>query len=499
MSLTHIAGLLRGGSVARIALLAALAWAPASVSAAPGDLDERFSRDGKKVIGFPDATVFGAPAFLGLTPGGGSVMATSINHCRDRGLDSLRCDKRGYFNRKQDLALTRLTRGGRRDPSFSGDGRLILRHPDTQFIEGVAVQKDGRIIIASSSGNDILLVRVTSAGKLDRSFSEDGYVVLDSGLRDLSAGVEVDQQGRIVAAGTFGREAGSAGDPAEADFAAARLTPAGTLDPTFSGDGIATADFRPPDSPAASSYSEAADLSLRPDGGVVVAGWATVVDGPEFSQGLGLAAFTSGGEPDTAFGPSGTTPVNGYPAGAVAVDPAGSILTATETGDGMSNFLVSRFDPSGEPDDSFAADGSALIDGGSDRDLTDALTIQPDGKPLIAGSTRGARESIDYALARLTTDGTADRTFSEDGKLVVDFTEEYDDADDVELQGDGKILVSGTVGKHRIGITRHEVAAGPPDFDADGVRDRDDRCPDRYGTRRTGCPTRPPGVAGERN
>ena len=59
------------------------------------------------------------------------------------------------------------------DPSFAGDGKLIADFgTQNDGATDVAVQRDGRIVVATGSG----LVRYTPAGLLDPSFSGDGRV-----------------------------------------------------------------------------------------------------------------------------------------------------------------------------------------------------------------------------------------------------------------------------------------------------------------------------------
>lgn len=236
---------LAGPATPVIGLLAVLALAPVTASATPGDLDPTFSTDGKAVTGFPEATVgYRTPALLALAPEGKALMATTVNHCRN----PKKCDRRAFFYKAQDLAVVRYTRDGRRDSSFSEDGRVIVRLPGPQSIGGVAAQADGKTLLAGTSGNDILLTRLTRRGEVDRSFADAGIATVDSGLVDQAVGVDVRTDGGIVVGGSFGRAPDTPEGPNQKDFVAAVFTPAGELDPSFSGDGIATVDFRPPES-----------------------------------------------------------------------------------------------------------------------------------------------------------------------------------------------------------------------------------------------------------
>ena len=109
--------------------------------------------------------------------------------------------------------------------------------------EAVALQANGKIVAVGEAsfgllGSDFALARYNPNGSLDTSFSGDGKQSTDFGDGDVANGVALQSDGKIVA---VGRGAGS-------DFALARYNPNGTLDPSFSGDGMQTTDFGFPDS-----------------------------------------------------------------------------------------------------------------------------------------------------------------------------------------------------------------------------------------------------------
>ena len=98
----------------------------------------------------------------------------------------------------------------------------------------VAVQADGKFVVAGTSDGNFVLARYGADGALDPSFSGDGLVTTDLGGTDDGQGVAIQTDGKIVVAG------GSGGN-----FALARYTTGGGLDPSFSGDGWADDRLRP--------------------------------------------------------------------------------------------------------------------------------------------------------------------------------------------------------------------------------------------------------------
>jgi uncharacterized delta-60 repeat protein len=105
--------------------------------------------------------------------------------------------------------------------------------------EGIALQADGKILVAGRSGSypnyDITLVRYHVDGSLDTSFGGgDGIVTTDFGgsSYELARGIALQADGKIILVGTFNNSPGSS----PSQFSVARYNTNGTLDTTFSGD-----------------------------------------------------------------------------------------------------------------------------------------------------------------------------------------------------------------------------------------------------------------------
>jgi uncharacterized delta-60 repeat protein len=94
--------------------------------------------------------------------------------------------------------------------------------------------------------------------------------------------------------------------------------------------------------------------------------------------------------------------------------------------------------------------------------------VQPDGAIVVAGHTQirqapGLPFENDFAVARYEPDGDLDLTFSADGKATTEMGTEDDIGNDVALDGDGRIVVGGELDQARdFGLVRYE-----PDGDVD--------------------------------
>ena len=123
------------------------------------------------------------------------------------------------------------------------------------------------------------------------------------------------------------------------------------------------------------------------------------------------------------------------------------------------DFAVVRYNTDGSMDNSFGNGGLVIFDGGTDADMAAAMIIQDDGKILIGGSVSHPSTTWDdYAMARFNADGTPDNTFGTGGLVTTDINGEWDNAFDMAIQDDGKILLAGeayTGGKRNVGIVRY--------------------------------------------
>jgi uncharacterized delta-60 repeat protein len=116
---------------------------------------------------------------------------------------------------------------------------------------------------ATNDDGDVAVARYTSAGVLDTGFSSDGIRTVNIGGKDSAASVAVQLDGRIVVAGTRG----PIGAGTEFDHFVLRLNDTGLLDSGFGG---ASTGFRVQSEVSAPNTGTA--LALLPDGRIVVGG-----------------------------------------------------------------------------------------------------------------------------------------------------------------------------------------------------------------------------------
>jgi uncharacterized delta-60 repeat protein len=278
-----------------------------------------------------------------------------------------------------------------------------------------------------------------AAGELDPTFGTGGMVGIDFGGGDGEAfGMALQRDGRIVLAGS-----GRPSSNQLVDFALLRLLPNGKLDTTFGVGGKVTTRFT-------DYYGSAAKaVAVQNDQKIVVVGSArnlnyahdTFALARYDSSGRLDPSFGTGGKVLTPIYPQTGAGVNDV-ANAVTIAPDGKIIVAGVTGTFLADFAVARYHPDGRLDTSFGGDGAVVTDIGG-QDSANAVIIQPDRKILVVGSGWTTGPDENFTLLRFNENGSLDHSFGSGGIVTTDFAGGADRAQGVALLPDGRIVVAG--------------------------------------------------------
>jgi uncharacterized delta-60 repeat protein len=308
---------------------------------------------------------------------------------------------------------------GTLDASFAGDG--IKAGPEGRA-NALAIQSDGKVILAGTNGTDFVVQRYLTDGEGDDDFGFDGGVTTALGADAEAHGVAVDAQGRVVVAGRVKNGAAWR-------LAIVRYMPDGTLDTTFSGDGIQINDL------AASSTESIHGLVVDGSNRPVVTGEGRVGG----LRQLLVARYRSTGVLDTGFsgdgvvlsGLAGTDEAAGR---AVALDAGGRIVVSGEAWIGTSQrFALARFIAAGVStgifDPTFDGDGQVLTDfPETDDERAGAVGLDAAGNILSVGHARDTETDF-LAVTTHTSAGALLPAFAFDGKLEVEVKDGDDPAE----------------------------------------------------------------------
>jgi uncharacterized delta-60 repeat protein len=343
----------------------------------------------------------------------------------------------------QDFELAKFLPDGNLDTSF-GNGGIVT----TDFFgsdddaHAMTVLSNGQILVAGDAFNpatgsfDFALAKYNANGTLDTTFgpSHTGLVTTDFfGSTDMANALVVQPDSSIILAG-FAVTGGGV------DFALARYDSSGNLDGTFGTGGLVTTDF-------GAGANQAQAIALEPNGSIIVAGTALV--GASFDFALARYDTFGNLDGTFGIGGLVTTDFAGGDdrAYAVLIQPDHSIVAGGTAFNGSNDdFALARYDSFGNLDGSFGTGGLVTTDFNGGNDQINALALQADGKIIAAGFAVTSPANQDFALARYTTNGHSDTTFDagNTGRVTTDFAGSTDGANAVSLQPNGNIVAAGS-------------------------------------------------------
>jgi uncharacterized delta-60 repeat protein len=314
------------------------------------------------------------------------------------------------------------------DPTFGDAGRVVATYPNGAGANDVAIQPDGKIVVAGWVGARFTVARYLPGGTLDPAFGTDGLVKTTIGdLGDEARAVALLPDGRIVATGTSNRER----------VIVIRYLEDGTLDSSFSGDGIAG-------TPRSAHLWSGEDLAIQPNGRIVVVGSGQEGVKYEFAA----ARFLANGKRDRTFSNDGMvlTPFDWGAALSVALQPGGKIVAAGFHSRGLA--LV-RYLPDGSLDRTFGDRGRVGfwdVPSPPWAIFALAVAIQPNGRIVAAGDY----DIFHLGIARLMPDGRLDPSFGGDGVVRTHVKGSQQALSALALEPGGRILAAGYAGPHEI-------------------------------------------------
>jgi uncharacterized delta-60 repeat protein len=313
--------------------------------------------------------------------------------------------------------------------STANSGVAIHDKGDADRGFDAALQNDGRIIVAGYSDNginrDIVVLRYNTDGSLDTGFGSGGVATYDSGKSDYGIAVTLQNDGRII---VVGRSNNGTND----DLVVLRYNADGSLDSYFGTSGVATYDSGNNDFGIA--------VTLQKDGRIIVGGGSNNGTNDD----LVVLRYNADGSLDTGFGTNGVVIYdngNGEYGNAVALQGDGRIIVAGQSNNGTDNDLVLlRYNTDGSLGTSFGTGGVAIYDSGN-SDIGNAVTLQDDGRIIVAGQSNNGTDN-DLVLLCFNADGSLDTGFGTNGVATYDSgSTDYGYA--VALQEDGRIIVAG--------------------------------------------------------
>jgi uncharacterized delta-60 repeat protein len=337
-----------------------------------GSLDTSFGSRGIKTIAFPGSLGDDEVEALAIQADG-KILAAGTSEQNNPAV--------GNFP-QWEFALARYNANGSLDTSFGSGGTVLTNFgnnapygADVQaYINAIALQPDGKIVVAGSVNNGVVgvggtftVARYNVNGTLDTTFGPagTGVVYVSTNLLGGANSVAIQSDGRIIAAGGLGTRF------SPGQWALVRFNANGSLDGTFGSGGEVTVTVVPGSGAADSAFG----VALLAGGKIVVAGTHDVAH--NFNQTcFTLGRFNSDGSLDTTFNGTGlvTTSIGTAADGrGVLIQPIdGKVVVAGGASvNGVSSFALARYLANGPQIGSFTASPNPVPAGNT---LT--LTVQ---------------------------------------------------------------------------------------------------------------------------
>lgn len=359
------------------------------------------------------------------------------------------------------FAMARLLPGGAVDGSF---GKRLSQLPGNApaYIEAQALLASGKVLAAgtiSHSSDDVYLARFKADGTPDLAFGNNGAVATDFGGDDYATAVAVQSDGKIVVAG------GSIDTAGNLRLALARYGADGQLDTAFGSNGkrlVSVANWQD---------SEAWSLAVQADGAILVGGRVSTNDGTQHRGAFLLLRYTASGAADGSFGNAGAVITDvGAGADeirALRVLGNGQIVAAGFSYDTASlsaadgDWALARYGGNGQLDSRFGSAGLAVKDWGGNWEEPAALLPLSDGSLLVAGFSNDEDAQFNVSgrswIAHYGADGSVDTAFNSAASAVTDARYRA-----LALQSDGQVVAGGQgSGNDDFLVSRLSLSAGP--------------------------------------
>lgn len=338
-----------------------------------------------------------------------------------------------------DGALLKLRLSGTEDIGFDTDGKT-LAHSQYHGINfnAITTQPDGKIIACGSEkdfsdASTIIVCRFNADGTPDINFGDNGRQIIIEGACDAYAAA-VQPDGKILVAGY--QLPGMVG---KQSMLVVRLTSTGQKDATFNGNGVQIVSFL--------GDAVARSLAIQADGKIMIGGYAKWQFSRQATFDFTVVRLNTNGSIDNSFDTDGkaTANISGddycY---AMKLQTDGKIVLAgSSVVSGTKDISIAVFITNGSLYTKFDTDGKKTIAVGTGDDVATGLAIQADGKYVVAGCTSIGSYN-DAAVLRMSNTGKMDIAFDADGIATYNTPGYSQQINAITIQGNGKILLAGS-------------------------------------------------------
>ncbi len=323
-----------------------------------------------------------------------------------------------------DGKVVRINANGSLDISFGNFGIVSAfqvfsynasgKFRNMQQVGNLLLQPDGKMLICGYRQNEYpspknlcRIIRMLANGNFDSSFNGDGIMEIPDTLGYKFTGqIALQNDGKIIVGGISNTNSNY-------DFALARITSNGFIDPGFNGNGFASVPF--------TNRADIGDIPfVQNDGNILLTGFCN----NGVKESIGITRVTNNGSPDNSFGAGSITILEAGMSSdldmpvAVYVQPDQKIVNMRVYGSGITtSLLVTRHLPDGTTDNAFGNQGKTYypLPGDIDNGTIQRLNS---GKIMITLESYSFFEGQKIYLLRLNDNGLVDSSYGTNGIIA---------------------------------------------------------------------------------
>jgi uncharacterized delta-60 repeat protein len=349
------------------------------------------------------------------------------------------------------LASQISAQSGTLDPTYGNGGISILQPGDLHDVaHDIVVLGDNTSLICGvarvDGRNSIFVAHLYNDGSLDASWgTSGGYTFFTIGDEAYGYAMGVDSQGRIYVTGI------AYPTLAQAVVPLVRADASGQPDLTFGTNGVMLY-------PLSDTEAEARDLVVLGDDRVLLAGSAI---GPDFDRDSFIMRLLEDGSPDPSFGNGGTA-INDH-VGDDQLNCLALMDNGNAVGAGHANVsfvmktVLFMVDGTGTPENGFGNAGTLLPEIGSNDHA--AWGMVASGTRVFVTGWLGVAAGIDAYVACIRSDGNFHPPFGGGDGIVTIDANPVDNGYDIARYSNNDLIVCGTSGESGFGVPRDFMLA----------------------------------------
>jgi uncharacterized delta-60 repeat protein len=352
--------------------------------------------------------------------------------------------------------LMRILNDGSQDMSFGTGGITWISYGDETYAYCMEQQEDGKLVVAGLvytviPNSEFFIARFLPDGSPDLTFNSTGhFITAYSTFEENLSSMIMQPDGKFVLAGSTAL--------GSFQLLFTRVNTNGTLDASFGTNGYTAID--------ASVQDEIINgLGLMNDGTIIGVGYGYQAD-PLWGEQVFMAKLNANGTPVSGFGTNGVL----IPSVFNDVSNANDVVVHNDsvylTGymyDASNNWqlFLAKLNPSGTAYTDFGNNGISFLALNPLNTGYDLLKTA-DNKLYVCGTTgMGGTGNREFLLARYLPDGDLDPDFNSTGYVITPIRPDWDEANAVEIQPDGKVVLAGMTsgfsssGNNDLAMTRY--------------------------------------------